>query len=233
MRDDPPPVTDEPTAQDAPPPISELLATRRAKLDRLRADGVDPFPHSVAGVTPIAQLLDGWDDLADGEETDATYRVAGRLAARRGQGKMAFLDLVDRSGRLQLQARIDVLGEQRMARLLELDLGDIVGIDGAIFRSRRGELTLRVDDLTVLAKSLRPPPDKHHGLQDVETRFRRRELDLLGNAEARELFVTTPRRSPRCGATSMTKASSRSRRRSCNRFTAVPWRGRSPRTTTR
>ena len=103
---------------------------------------------------------------------------------------MAFLDLVDRSGRIQLQARADVLGQERMERLLELDLGDLVGVDGVAFRSRRGELTLRVEDFTLLAKSLRPPPEKHHGLQDVETRFRRRELDLMANEEARELFLT-------------------------------------------
>src|SRR4029450_7494312 len=89
----------------------------------------------------------------------------------------------------QLQARRDVLGEEEMDRLLDLDLGDLVGIDGVVFCSRRGELSLRVGGVTVLAKSLRPPPDKHHGLADVETRYRRRELDLLGNPEARELFV--------------------------------------------
>ena len=190
MRDDAPAVTDAADQQHDQPPISELLATRRAKLDRLRADGVDPFPHSFPGVSPIAEALAGFEGLADGDETQDTRRVAGRLAARRGQGKMAFLDLVDRSGRVQLQARVDVLGPERMERLLDIDLGDLVGIDGTVFRSRRGELTLRVDDATVLAKSLRPPPDKHHGLQDVETRFRRRELDLIGNAESRQVFLT-------------------------------------------
>jgi lysyl-tRNA synthetase class 2 len=103
---------------------------------------------------------------------------------------MAFLDVVDRSGRIQLQARVDELGEERMERLLALDLGDIVGVDGLAFRSKRGELSLRIEDFTVLAKSLRPPPDKHHGLQDVETRLRRRELDLLANEETREVFIT-------------------------------------------
>jgi lysyl-tRNA synthetase class 2 len=103
---------------------------------------------------------------------------------------MAFLDLDDRSGRLQLQAKLDVLGPEGMERLLELDLGDLVGIDGVVFNSRRGELSLRVEAVTVLAKSLRPPPEKHHGLQDVETRFRRRELDLMANEEARTLFTT-------------------------------------------
>ena len=114
-------------------------------------------------------------------------RVAGRLAARRGQGKAAFLDVVDRSGRMQLHARVDVLGEEAMARLLDLDLGDLIGADGTVFRTRRGELSLKLDDFTLLAKSLRPPPDKHHGLADVETRYRHRELDLIaerGDARA-------------------------------------------------
>jgi lysyl-tRNA synthetase class 2 len=169
---------------------SELLADRRAKLESLRAAGIDPFPHEFDGVEPIAEVRAAHETLAEGEETDAVHRVAGRLAARRGQGKMAFLDLVDRSGRIQLQARADVLGEETMHRLLGLDLGDLIGVDGTAFRSRRGELTLRVDSFTLLAKSLRPPPDKHHGLTDVETRFRHRELDLLSSEEARELFIT-------------------------------------------
>jgi lysyl-tRNA synthetase, class II len=168
----------------------DLLAVRRAKLERLRAAGVDPFPHAYPGVEPIAGVRAAHAGLESGTETEARHRVAGRLHARRGQGKMAFLDLDDRSGRLQLQARADVLGDQRMERLLELDLGDLIGVDGVAFASRRGELTLRVEDFAVLAKSLRPPPEKHHGLQDVETRFRRRELDLMANEEARELFLT-------------------------------------------
>ncbi|CAB4936660.1 unannotated protein [freshwater metagenome] len=170
--------------------VSDLLATRRAKLERLRASGIDPFPHAFPGVRASAEVLAGYEHLEPGDESDDPHRVAGRLAARRGQGKMAFLDLVDRSGRIQLQARADVLGEERMAALLELDLGDLIGVDGAVLRSKRGELTLRVDAFTVLAKSLRPPPDKHHGLTDVETRMRRRELDLMSNADARDVFVT-------------------------------------------
>jgi lysyl-tRNA synthetase, class II len=106
---------------------------------------------------------------------------------------MAFLDLVDRSGRIQLQARVDELGETGLERLLSLDIGDLIGVEGIAFRSRRGELTLRVTAVTVLAKSLRPPPEKHHGLQDVETRFRHRELDLMANEDARELFVMRAR----------------------------------------
>jgi lysyl-tRNA synthetase class 2 len=172
---------------------SELLATRRAKLERLRADGIEPFPHAYPGVTPISAIHAAHADLPAGEDSEARYRVAGRLHARRGQGKMAFLDLDDRSGRIQLQARVDVLGEEAMARLLDLDLGDIVGVEGVVFRSRRGELSLRVEAFELLAKSLRPPPDKFHGLQDVETRFRHRELDLIANEESREVFLARAR----------------------------------------
>jgi lysyl-tRNA synthetase class 2 len=172
---------------------SELLATRRAKLERLRADGIEPFPHAYAGVTPISAVHAARADLPAGEDSEARYRVAGRLHARRGQGKMAFLDLDDRSGRIQLQARVDVLGEEAMARLLDLDLGDIVGVEGVAFRSRRGELSLRVEIFELLAKSLRPPPDKFHGLHDVETRFRHRELDLIANEESRAVFLARAR----------------------------------------
>ncbi len=172
---------------------AELLAARRRKLEALRAAGVDPFPHEFDGVEPITAVREAHVALAPGDETQARHRVAGRLAARRGQGKMAFLDLVDRSGRIQLQARVDELGPEGMDRLLGLDLGDLIGVDGVAFSSRRGELTLRVEDFTLLAKSLRPPPEKHHGLTDVETRLRRRELDLIANEEARELFMVRAR----------------------------------------
>jgi lysyl-tRNA synthetase class 2 len=172
---------------------SDLLAARRRKLESLRAAGIEPFPHEFEGVEPIAEVRAAHESLDTGEEASESHRVAGRLAARRGQGKMAFLDLVDRSGQIQLQARADVLGPERMEQLLSLDLGDLIGVDGVPFRSRRGELTLRVDDFTLLAKSLRPPPDKHHGLRDVETRFRHRELDLMSSSEARDLFVTRAR----------------------------------------
>jgi lysyl-tRNA synthetase class 2 len=162
---------------------------RREKLERLRSDGIDPFPHTYPGVVPIGTVHGEHSGLAAGEETDSTYRVAGRLTARRGHGKAAFLDLVDRSGRIQLHAREDVLGREGFARLTSLDLGDLVGVDGTAFSTRRGELSLEVRDWALLAKSLRPPPEKFHGLEDVETRYRRRELDLLANEDARSLFI--------------------------------------------
>src|ERR687896_2224818 len=170
--------------------LPQVLVDRRRKLAELRAAGVDPFPHAFPGAQPIAAVKAPHADLPAGEETDVRTRIAGRLAARRGQGKAAFLDVVDRSGRMQLHARADVLGPESLERLGSPDLGDLVGADGTVFRTRRGELSLRVDGWTLLAKSLRPPPEKHHGLTDVETRLRQRELDLMANEEARELFVT-------------------------------------------
>ena len=170
-----------------------MFAARRQKLAGLRASGVEPFPWTFRGAEPIASVRDAHAQLEAGEETTASHRIAGRLAARRGQGKMAFLDLVDRSGRIQLQARVDELGPERMEVLLDLDLGDLIGVDGNAFNSRRGELSLRVTGYELLAKSLRPPPDKHHGLTDVETRLRHREADLMSNEETRAVFITRAR----------------------------------------
>jgi lysyl-tRNA synthetase, class II len=166
---------------------------RRAKLERLRSDGIDPFPHEFEGVVPVARVHEQNDELDAGEETESAYRVAGRLAARRGHGGAAFLDLVDRSGRIQLHARRDALGEESFERLVSLDLGDLIGVDGTAFKSRRGELSLAVAAWTLLAKSLRAPPEKFHGLEDVETRHRHRELDLIANQETRDLFILRTR----------------------------------------
>ena len=183
---------DPPSAPSAPSP-PDLLAARRAKLERLRAEGIDPFPHEFDGVEPLADVLAAHSQLGAGEETESAHRVAGRLAARRDTGRAAFLDLVDRSGRIQLMARVNELGQEGFDRLVGLDLGDLVGVDGTALRTRTGELSLRVTSFTLLAKSLRPPPDKHHGLSDIETRFRRRELDLIANEDTRELFVARAR----------------------------------------
>jgi lysyl-tRNA synthetase, class II len=170
-------------------PSRDLLAARREKLERLRADGIDPFPHAFPGVTPIAQVRASFGSLGPGAQTDERRRVAGRLSARRVSGGAAFLDLVDRSGRIQLLARVDALGRDRYERLLTLDLGDLLGADGVVATTRTGELSILVESFTVLAKSLRPPPDKRHGLRDVETRLRQRELDLMANPQTRELFL--------------------------------------------
>ncbi|HXR28660.1 MAG TPA: lysine--tRNA ligase [Solirubrobacteraceae bacterium] len=173
--------------------LPELIAERRAKAERLRSSDASAFPYSFPDVEPLAAILAAYEGLAPGEETEERHRVAGRIAARRGAGKAAFIDLVDRTGKLQLHARIDVLGKDDFERLCSLDLGDLIGVDGAAIRSRHGEISLRVEAFQILAKALRPPPDKHHGLSDVETRYRHRELDLIANEDARRLFVDRAR----------------------------------------
>jgi lysyl-tRNA synthetase class 2 len=173
--------------------LPELIAERRAKARRLREEGVEIAPHAFPGVEPISGVRAAYEHLQVGEETEEPHRVAGRIAARRGAGKAAFLDLVDRSGKIQLHARADVLGAEHLGQLLSLDLGDLLGVDGAPLRSHHGELTLRIDSFQVLGKALRPPPDKHAGLVDVETRQRRRELDLIANEDARKLFADRAR----------------------------------------
>jgi lysyl-tRNA synthetase, class II len=167
---------------------------RRAKLERLREQGVEPFPHSFPGVVPTAQIRAEHDAIEAGEELpDAKYRVAGRLTQRRGMGGATFIDLVDRSGRIQLHATRDGLGDESFDLLTSLDLCDLIGFDGTAFKTRRGELSLRIDGWELLAKSLRAPPEKFHGLEDVETRYHHRELDLIANAESRELFIMRSR----------------------------------------
>jgi lysyl-tRNA synthetase class 2 len=167
---------------------SHILAERREKLERLRQAGIEPFPHTFEGRTEIAEIRTAHEGLPAGTETEDRRRVAGRMAARRGHGGAAFIDLVDRSGKIQLHAREDLLGSESFELLIGLDLGDIVGAEGSVFATKRGELSLRLERWTLLAKSLRPPPDKYHGLEDVELRYRHRELDLIANAEVRELF---------------------------------------------
>jgi lysyl-tRNA synthetase, class II len=159
---------------------------RRAKLERLREQGIDPFPHEFDGVVPTSAVV---DDLEPGEETDRAYRVAGRMTARRDQGGAAFIDLADREGKLQLHAKRDVLGEESFDRLVSLDIGDLIGVDGTAFKTRRGQLSLLVNDWTLLAKSLRSVPKEYYGVEDVETRYRHREVDLLANEESRQLFI--------------------------------------------
>src|SRR5918995_733464 len=163
---------------------SDLLDERRAKPAKLREQGIEPFPHEFPERTEIAAVRESHEDIEAGTETSDRYRVAGRLIARRGHGKSSFLDLRDGTGRIQIQARVDELGDAYEG-LLSLDIGDIVGVEGVVFASKRGELSIRADAWELLSKSLRPPPEKFHGLEDVETRYRRRELDLI----ATELYL--------------------------------------------
>jgi lysyl-tRNA synthetase class 2 len=167
---------------------------RRAKMERLRAEGIDPYPPVSLWETrtPIVDVLSGHDPAAleQGEHPDLRYQIAGRLIARRVHGRTAFLDVRDLSGSIQAVVRVDSLGEEAYNRILNLDIGDIVGILGSVYVTQRGQLALAVVECTLLTKTLRPPPDKHHGLGDTGTRYRYRELDLLANEETRELFIT-------------------------------------------
>jgi lysyl-tRNA synthetase class 2 len=174
--------------------LSDVLRDRRQKLERLREAGIDPFPHQFEEREEIGEVRAAHEGLAAGMETDSRHRVAGRIVARRGHGKAAFLDLRDGTGQIQLHATADKLGAEAFELLVELDLGDFVGVEGTALATRRGgELSLAIDHWRLLAKSLRPPPDKFHGLEDVETRYRRRELDLLANEESRRAFLTRAR----------------------------------------
>jgi lysyl-tRNA synthetase, class II len=174
--------------------LSDVLRDRREKLERLREAGIEPFPHEFADREDIAEVRAAHEGLAPGVETESAHRVAGRIVARRGHGKAAFLDLRDGTGQIQLHAREDLLGSEALELLVHLDLGDIVGVEGTALATRRGgELTLAVTRWRLLAKSLRPPPGKFHGLEDTETRFRQRELDLMANEESRSLFETRTR----------------------------------------
>jgi lysyl-tRNA synthetase, class II len=145
------------------------------------------LPHRFADRSAVADVLAAHADLESGASSAARYRLAGRVLGRRGMGKASFLDLEDRSGRIQLMASSDGLGAQ-YEQLTDANLGDIVGVSGEAVRSRRGELSLQLDSYQLLAPCERPLPDKHHGLADVETRYRQRYLDLLINPEVRGEF---------------------------------------------
>jgi lysyl-tRNA synthetase class 2 len=145
------------------------------------------LPHRFADRSAVADVLAAHEDLEPGASSGTHYRLAGRVLGRRGMGKAAFLDLEDRSGRIQLMASSNGLGEQ-YEQLTSVNLGDIVGVSGEAVRSRRGELSLQLGSYALLAPCERPLPDKHHGLADVETRYRQRYLDLLINPEVRAEF---------------------------------------------
>jgi lysyl-tRNA synthetase class 2 len=172
--------------------IEQLIAERERHGQALlaRQGGI---PYAYPGTVAIGELIARHGGLPPGGETEERVRVAGRLTAKRLQGRLAFLDLRDRSGRIQLFATAAGLGQERFAALEELDLGDLVGAEGRVIRTKRGELSVAVEGFLLLGKALRPPPDKWHGLADLELRYRRRELDLIANAEVRERFIARAR----------------------------------------
>jgi lysyl-tRNA synthetase class 2 len=175
----------------AEPPAGSTESERRAKVERLRGEGIDPFPRSFPDRAKIAEILAAHDpaELGEGEHPEFSYRIAGRLTGQRGHGKTTFFDVRDLSGTMQAYARLDRLGEEAYGRIEDLDIGDIVGVEGDLYVTKRGQLALEVRECTLLAKALRDPPDLFHGISDVETRYRQRELDLMANERSREVFA--------------------------------------------
>ena len=171
--------------------LREIIAERQDKAESLRGDGIDPYPPRTGRTHAIDEaraLFERHESDAPGSE-GPQVAVAGRIAAMRNMGRIAFIDLEDDTGQIQILASKRALGD--LWSLLErCDLGDFIEASGPLIRSRRGEISVQAESLAMLAKALRPPPEKYHGLQDVETRYRQRYLDLIANAEAKEVLRT-------------------------------------------
>lgn len=162
----------------------DFLRDRLEKVERLRAAGIDPYSR---GFMPTHSSVAAKALLGEQERSEPVS-VAGRLMVKRQQGGVSFADLQDGRGRIQLMANRGILGEEEFARFADLDLGDIVGVTGPVFRTKRGEITIEVHRFQLLTKSLRPLPEKWHGLKDLEIRYRQRYVDLLANPEVRDVF---------------------------------------------
>ena len=175
---------DNQTVQEEPS-LSELLLVRRDKLADLQNRGQDPFQITKFDVTHHSdEVKDRFDEM-EGQ----TVRLAGRLMSKRGMGKAVFADLQDGAGRIQLYVRIDDVGEEALAVFKKYDIGDIVGAEGEVFRTKRGEISIKAKTITLLSKSLLPLPEKFHGLTDVETRCRQRYVDLIVNPDVKRNFI--------------------------------------------
>ena len=165
--------------------LPEEMVDRREKLERLRAAGIDPYSR---GFKPTHSTVEARALLADGDRTTAEVALAGRLMVKRLHGGSAFADLQDGAGRIQLFASRDILGPEAFELFSGLDPGDVIGVKGPMFRTRRGEPTVEVQSVHLLTKALRPLPEKWHGLKDIEIRYRQRYVDLIANPEVREVF---------------------------------------------
>ena len=174
--------------------LDALMDERRAKLRALRDAGQDPYPVNVETDTSLATVIERWDgQIMAGEGSGQHVAVAGRLVARRGHGRLVFLVLAEGDAELQVMCQLAALGDDAMARVGDLDVGDWVAVHGEVVRSRRGELSVMADQVRLISKSLRPMPDRWHGLRDVETRYRQRYVDLAVNADARRVFAIRTR----------------------------------------
>jgi len=173
-------------------PEKEYREQRIAKLNHLRDSGIEPYPARVGYRQTVAEALTAYESAS--QEQQVSVQVAGRLMAIRSMGKSAFAHIMDSTGRLQVYFRRDVLGESLYDGLLkDIEVGDFIGVQGVLFRTRTGEITVEVKALELLSKALLPLPEKWHGLRDVETRYRQRYLDLIANEDVRKIFVTRSR----------------------------------------
>jgi len=166
--------------------LERITEQRLDSLSKIRARGIDPYPHSYHVSHTIGEVIALFEQQGENSQ-DAS--LAGRIVSRRSIGKMSFLDIRDGSGKIQLSLRYDLLGKDKYEFLQHVDIGDIIGAKGRLFRTKSGELTLEVSDFFMLCKSLRPLPEKWHGLAHVEKRYRQRYLDLISNEESRSIFV--------------------------------------------
>ncbi len=165
--------------------LSDQMQVRRDKLTALRAEGRDPFRETKFQITSDSKAIRANYDAMEGQ----TVSLAGRLMSKRGMGKVSFCDLQDSTGRIQLFAKIDEMGEDAFNRFKKNDIGDIIGVTGQLFRTQTGEISVRVREAKLLSKSLLPLPEKFHGLTDTETRYRQRYVDLIVNPEVKDTFV--------------------------------------------
>ena len=172
------------TAQEEVQDLSQILQVRRDKLAALQAEGKDPFQQTKFTVSAHTQEIKDNFDQMEGQGVT----VAGRLMSKRGMGKVSFCDLQDKTGRIQLYARRDEMDEAVYNAFKKYDIGDLVGVEGEVFRTQRGEMSVRCKNVTLLSKSLRPLPEKFHGLQDKELRYRQRYVDLIVNPDSRKNF---------------------------------------------
>ena len=169
--------------------LGELLKVRRQKLEELKAKGIEPFAYKYTRTHQAKEVLDKYEKLKGEEESKEEVILAGRIMTRRGHGKAAFAHLQDESGKIQIYAKLDILGEEKYNLFEKMDLGDIIGVKGKVFRTKTGELTVRISDFTLLTKSLHPLPEKWHGLHDKELRYRERYVDLMVNPEVKRAFI--------------------------------------------
>ena len=172
---------------------NEIFRVRKDKMDAFKEKGIAPFGHRFEVTHHAKDIHEKYDSLEIEEESTDDITAAGRVMAIRGHGKASFVVLNDRSGSIQLYFKLDNLGEDKYSNFKLLDIGDIIGVQGKVFRTKRGELTIKVLDFELLSKSLRSLPEKFHGLKDVEVRYRQRYLDLIANPEVRETFIRRTR----------------------------------------